>query len=60
MVIPSRCGLIHICEGTRGAPLPKELENIKFAMVYCELSDESSGSIHAIMSKLFCSEGVLI
>ncbi len=52
-----RAGLIHVCVGTRGAPLPNELKSIKFGFVFCELVEDQS--IHSIMSKQFNSSEVV-
>ena len=39
--------------GTIGAPLPQELQGIKFGMVMVEMDETADGSVHAIVAKQF-------
>ena len=39
--------------GTIGAPLPQELQGIKYGMVMVEMDETADGSVHAIVAKQF-------
>ena len=39
--------------GTIGAPLPQELQGIKFGMVMVEMDETADGSVHATVPKQF-------
>jgi hypothetical protein len=47
-----------VCVGTIGAPLPSELQSIKFGIVMVELEETSDG-IHAIVAKQFSIDEVI-
>ena len=47
-----RSGLVHVTKGQSGAPVPADLNSIKYSWVFVEIPDGGM-AIHSIVPRLF-------